>query len=168
MHTAPAATRIGRDVFLVGWLVVVFVLGCSRGYEDNFSRARPPVFKATGRVTWNGEPTSGVLVSLSSKSENLASSGFTDEEGNFTLTTWRVGDGAVAGEHAVAVQKIVVVGHAADGSPIEANCMPPKYGNPETSGLKATIVEQGPNELSFEVIGPRAAVTPPVMQPVAK
>ena len=151
----PPCSRTGRHAVVFSWIVAIGVVGCSRDYEDKFSRARPPVFKTTGRVTWNGEPTSGVLVSLSSKSRNLASSGLSDAEGNFSLTTWRFGDGAVGGEHAVTVQKIVIMGHRADGSPIQGNCMPPKYDNPETSGLTATIVERGPNVLSFDVVGPR-------------
>jgi hypothetical protein len=46
--------------------------------------------------------------------------------------------------------------------------MPPKYQNPETSGLTATISKHGPNVLAIEVTGPRGAVKPPAMQPAAK
>lgn len=128
--------------------------GCSRYYEDRFSRARPPVYKASGRVTWNGSPAAGALVTLQSRSHNLAASGKADHDGNFTLTTWRPGDGAVAGEHAVMIETIVITGYTADGLPIEVNDMPPKYRDPEKSGLTATISDKGKNSFSFEVVGP--------------
>lgn len=129
--------------------------GCSRYYEDRFSRARPPVFKASGRVTWNGSPASGAIVTLHSRAHNLAASGKSDRDGMFTLTTWRTGDGAVAGEHAVSIETIVITGYTQDGLPIEVNDMPPRYQNPETSGLTATINDIGSNLLSFEVCGPQ-------------
>lgn len=139
-------------VALCGLLVGTF--GCSRYYEDRFSGARPPVFEAAGRVTWNGSPASGALVTLHSQGHNLAASGKSDRDGMFTLTTWRTGDGAVAGEHSVSIETIVITGYTPDGLPIEVNDMPPKYRDPAKSGLTATINEKGKNVLSFEVVGP--------------
>jgi hypothetical protein len=136
-------------------LAMLLSVGCSRHYEDKFSRARPPVFKTTGRVTWNGEPAAGALVTLQSQSHNLSASGKTDSKGQFTLTTWRTDDGAVAGEHAVSIESVVIAGYTADGLPVEVNVMPPSYQNPKTSGLNATVNTSGPNVLSFEVVGPR-------------
>jgi len=140
---------------IVACLALLFSAGCSRHYEDKFSRARPPVFKTTGSVTWNGEPAAGALVTLQSQSHNLAASGKTDAKGQFTLTTWRPGDGAVAGDHAVSIENVVIAGYTGDGLPIEVNVMPQSYQNPKTSGLNATIKTTGPNVLSFEVSGPR-------------
>ena len=140
---------------IVACLALLLSVGCSRHYEDKFSRARPPVFKTTGRVTWNGEPAAGALVTLQSQSHNLAASGKTDAKGQFTLTTWRSGDGAVAGEHAVSIENVVIPGYTPDGFPIEINVMPQTYQDPKTSGLNATIKTTGPNVLSFEVVGPR-------------
>lgn len=140
---------------IVAYLAMLVSAGCSRHYEDKFSRARPPVFKTTGSVTWNGEPAVGALVTLQSQSHNLAASGKTNAKGQFTLTTWRPDDGAVAGEHAVSIENVVIPGYTADGLPIEINVMPETYQNPKTSGLSATIKTTGPNVLSFEVVGPR-------------
>ncbi len=140
---------------VVAWLLVVAGIGCSRSYEDKFSRARPAVFKTTGRVMWNGSPAGGALVTLHSKAHSLAASGRADADGAFTLTTWRLGDGAVAGEHAVSIESIVITGYTVDGLPIEVNDMPPKYQNPETSGLTAVISDVSSNVLSFEVTGPK-------------
>jgi len=139
-------------VALCGLLAATF--GCSKHYEDRFSRARPPVFKTSGRVTWNGSPAAGATVALQSRTRNLAASGTTDRDGMFTLTTWRPGDGAVAGEHLVTITTSVTTGFTPEGRPIQENDMPPKYSDPEKSGLTTTISEKGKNVLSFEVVGP--------------
>jgi hypothetical protein len=138
-------------------LAIALATGCSRHYEDRFSRARPPVFKATGRVTWNGEPAPGATVSLQSQSHNLAATSITDAQGKFVLTTWRYADGAVAGDHKVTVETLVPTNPAAPAVEYK-NVMPPKYQDPETSGLTAVISDTGPNVLSFEVVGPRREV----------
>lgn len=134
--------------------LVAVTCGCSRHYEDRLSRARPPVYKTTGRVTWSGSPAAGATVTLQSLTLNLTASGETDRDGLFTLTTWRPGDGAVAGEHAVTITSFQTTGRAPEGYLIEVNDMPPKYADPEKSGLTATINAKGKNVLSFEVIGP--------------
>jgi len=158
--------RLGNRRWLVTFcLMTIVATGCSRNHEDKFSSARPPVFKTTGRVTWNGEPAVGAIVSLTSLSHNLTASGMTDAKGEFVLTTWRQGDGAVAGDHGVTIQTIMISDWAADLSPIEVNVMPPKYEKPETSELTATISDKGKNVLSFEVFGPRRGPTTPAPFP---
>jgi len=144
-------------VFLVGEIV-----GCSRQFEDKWSKNRPSVFKAVGSVTWNGEPAAGAVVTLQSKSHNLAASGKTDAAGKFMLTTWRHGDGAVAGDHSVTISTWEVRGHDGEGNPIEVPVMPAKYEQPETSELITTIAEHGENVLSFEVSGPRRSDASPL------
>ena len=147
------------------FLMFVLSSGCSRQYEDKWSKRRPPSFPTTGIVTWNGEPATGALVTLQSLSHNLSASGRTDAKGEFALTTWRQGDGAVAGDHKVTIETIVVAGYTSEGGLIEVNAMPPKYEKPETSGLTATISDKGKNVLSFAVEGPRRGPTSPVPAP---
>jgi hypothetical protein len=139
--------------------------GCSRQVEDKWSKRRPPSFPTTGSVTWNGEPAAGALVTLQSLSHNVAASGRANDKGEFALTTWRQGDGAVVGDHNVTIETIVVAGYGAGGSVIEVNAMPPKYEKPDTSGLTATINDKGKNVLSFAVEGPRRGPTGPVPVP---
>jgi len=142
--------------------------GCSRHYEDKWSRSRPRSFPTTGSVTWNGEPAAGALVTLHSLSHNLAASGRTDAKGEFALTTWRQSDGAVAGDHKVTIETTVIAGYTSEGGLIEVNAMPPKYEKPDTSGLTATISDKGKNVLSFAVEGPRRGPTTPVPPPSPK
>lgn len=146
-------------------LVFIVSSGCSRQYEDKWSKRRPPSFPTTGIVTWNGEPATGALVTLQSLSHNLSASGRTNDKGEFALTTWRQGDGAVGGDHKVTIETTVVSGYTSEGGLIEVNAMPPKYEKPETSGLTATINDKGKNVLSFAVEGPRRGPTSPVPPP---
>ena len=139
--------------------------GCSRQHEDKWSKRRPAVFPTTGSVTWNGEPAAGALVTLHSLSHNVAASGRTDGKGEFALTTWRQGDGAVAGDHRVTIETIVIAGYDAEGGVIEVNAMPPMYEKPENSGLTATVSDKGKNQLSFAVTGPRRGPKTPVAAP---
>ena len=147
------------------FLMLVMASGCSRQYEDKWSKRRPPSFPTTGIVTWNGEPATGALVTLQSLSHNVAASGRTNDKGEFALTTWRQGDGAVAGDHQVTIATSVITGYGTDGSIFEVNAMPPKYEKPESSGLTATINDKGKNLLSFVVEGPRRGPTSPVPAP---
>ncbi len=139
-------------------LTVALVVGCSRNLEDKWSKSRPPVFKTTGTVTWNGAPAAGAVVTLHSDSHNLAASGKTDDMGKFALTTWRQGDGAVAGSHKVTISTWIVTGYDGEGTPIETPVMPAKYENPDTSKLTAEVKDRGLNVLSFDVAGPRREV----------
>lgn len=157
---ARVARAVSQCILLV--LVVGGSIGCSRQFEDKWSKSRPLVFKTAGSVTWNGEPAAGAVVTLHSKSHSLAASGKTDAAGKFMLTTWRYGDGAVAGDHSVTISTWEVRGHDGEGNPIEVPVMPAKYEQPETSELTATIAERGENVLSFEVSGPRRNGAKPV------
>ena len=130
------------------------IAGCW-GRFDKFAARRPKTYPANGRVLWNGEPAEGVIVSLDAKSHNLSAVGRTDSTGRFTLKTFKPGDGSVAGEHGVRIEKIEIKGYTADNNPIEVSVMPAQYADVKTSGLTATVVEKGKNEFTFEVTGPR-------------
>jgi hypothetical protein len=91
-----------------------------------------------------------------------SASGRTNDKREFALTTWRQGDGAVAGDHKVTIETIVIAGYTSDGGLIEVNAMPPKYEKPDTSGFTATISDKGKNVLSFAVEGPSRGPTSPV------
>jgi hypothetical protein len=127
--------------------------GCSRP-KDKWLAMRPPLYKARGRVTWNGEPAQGVLVALRSDTLNVTATGLTNDRGEFVLTSYRSGDGAAAGDHAVTITKRVDV-QDKNGNSVTFNLMPLKYEDRDLSGLTATIAENNNNVLEFEVEGPR-------------
>ena len=127
--------------------------GCSNRV-DKWAAKRPKTYPAKGRVLWDGKPEEGVTVSLDSKVHNVSAIAITDSTGAFQLKTYKTGDGAVAGEHAVRLEKRIVKDPSAE-IVVEVIVLPKKYADPKTSGLTATVEEKGPNEFTFEVTGPR-------------
>lgn len=87
-------------VYLLGFAAVVAFVGCSGG------AGHPDTVKVTGKITYNGAPVAGALVSFAPEGEGYAASGRTDASGNFTLTSFESGDGAVPGKYKVTVSKM--------------------------------------------------------------
>jgi len=81
-------------------LAAALTVGCG---DDG----RLPTHPVTGSVTVNGKPVPGVTVSFFPEAEENSRQaiGVTDEEGNFSLTTYSTGDGAVAGAYSVVIFK---------------------------------------------------------------
>jgi hypothetical protein len=139
------------------WAFVVF--GCGRK-PDKWELQRPKTYSANGRVLWDGKPEPDVVVTFESRSDGPTAVGFTDATGRFTLKTFKEGDGAAAGEHAVWLTKSVML----DAGDIDANrppsflvVTPKKYAAPATSGLTAKVAETGQNDFTIEITGPRAS-----------
>lgn len=114
--------------------------GCSRSGE-----ARRPTFPVTGKILDGAKPIANATVVLHPIGGEGAPKprGKTDENGNFTLTTYDGNDGAPAGKYQVTVELWATV--SADGGPV--NRIPARYARPETSGFTAEI-GQGPTELT--------------------
>jgi hypothetical protein len=65
------------------------------------------LIKTKGKVTLDGQPVSGATVTLKPvASDGMSASGFTDNDGNFTLQTYKPGDGAVPGDYKITVTKV--------------------------------------------------------------
>jgi hypothetical protein len=82
-------------------VLLSFVIGCSGGGQFATAEVR-------GKVTSQGEPVAGAVVSFtpqaaSGGSGGKGATGTTDAEGRFVLTTYMQGDGAVVGKHHVSV-----------------------------------------------------------------
>jgi hypothetical protein len=162
---ASVGTRASR--FLVSHLLVVasatallVVPACSSGPE------RPPTIKVTGKVTMNGTPVPGATVSFQpTPPGGRAAVGITDDAGRYTLTTFSGGDGAVAGDYAVTVNKTETVAATSSASansdeyvppeglkepPPAKSLIPPRFGNARESGLRATV-GGGSGSFDFEL-----------------
>jgi hypothetical protein len=139
------------------WLALAVGAGCSRRFEDKWSRARPKTYPTAGRVLWNGEPAENAIVALDSTVHNVTAVGTTDAQGWFRLETYRPGDGAVAGAHRVRIEKVETKSVTTDGVN-QVSVMPQRYADSATSGLTATVTEDGKTDLVFEVKGPRVEV----------
>jgi hypothetical protein len=113
---------------------------------------RKPTHPVRGTVTFQGQPVPQAYVVLQSadpkEPRRVRADAFTQADGSFILSTYTANDGVPAGEYTVTIVQRKPLYDAA-GKP-GPNQLPPRYANPETSGLKATI-KSGPNELNFNL-----------------
>ena len=153
MEIEYAATS--RRPFFLALIVILASAGCGRNKMDKWEARRPKTHTVQGRVLLDGKPEADVVVSFESKVHNLTAVGITDASGRFLLKTFKQGDGAVAGDHAVALAKRIQVAPPPSAAPDtprpEVLVSPKRYANSATSGLTATVVEKGPNEITFEM-----------------
>lgn len=143
-----------RMTFAVIFCLLMGISGCSSGASQNGNR--PKVYPVTGNLTMSGKPVEKAVVIFVGAGGSTAR-GTTDASGNFRLTTFEPNDGAVAGPQQVSVVKEVAaydpntlkIGEAPPPSTSDKNALPKSYGNPQTSGLTATVSENGPNKFEF-------------------
>ncbi len=147
------------------WIIfaVLFAGGCTRPREDKWTRARPRTHRVTGRVVAEGVPIAGAKVVFFTLSpvngRDYSAFGYTDARGRFTLQTFRDGDGAVAGEHHVTIEKLTFENPASSldaaevRPPKETSHLPERYRSPKTSGLNATVDPKGRNTFVFSING---------------
>lgn len=146
---------------VVALMILVSSLGCGREREDKWTRARPAVHRTRGRVEMAGEPVAGAKVvfhiRLTDTGREYSAFGYTDSGGRFSLQTFRDGDGAVAGDHAVTVEKITFSESPPQNEgdvtppPQETNHLPERYRSVKTSGLSATVEPGGKNMFIFTI-----------------
>ncbi|WLD11087.1 carboxypeptidase-like regulatory domain-containing protein [Planctellipticum variicoloris] len=147
----------------------VLAAGCSGGGDGASKRAQ--VFKAKGKVTYMGNPLVGASVAFSPQGNQPAAVARSDDNGEFSLMTYRAGDGAAAGDYKVMV---TVTDEATPGEPKEAhgtvagvdyaaayshsgkgkrssNILPAKYSDAQNTPLTAKVEPNGKNEFTFEL-----------------
>jgi hypothetical protein len=111
---------------------------------------RPATVPVSARVTLNGQPVEGAVVTFSpDKREGHGACGTTDASGKATLTTFEVGDGAVPGAYYVSISKTLAQGTGPDAE--KRRLLPPVYESPQTSPLAAEVVEGGVNDFVFDL-----------------
>jgi len=130
--------------FLVSALLVFILSILSPGCGDGQMETVP----ITGIVTMNGKPLTGYpgTVSVEPKEGRPATGNIDPETGKFTLTSYKKGDGVIAGTHPVSV---IIIGQSGEES---VSLIPEKYGNSSTSGLTVTIDDSG-EELTIPLEG---------------
>ncbi|HMO35757.1 MAG TPA: metallophosphoesterase, partial [Gemmatales bacterium] len=126
-----------------------------KGMERRDQRA---TFPATGTVTLNGKPLENAEVifyykvppeeQAKAKGAQVirSSDGITNAQGDFTLSTYTLADGAPKGEFIIAV----VPFKTRTGLPVQSPQIPEVYSKWQTSPLKATITE-GKNDFKLEI-----------------
>lgn len=144
---APSVRR------LTALLMLVSLVGCS-GSND------PKLAPVTGRLTFNGEPVANAVVTFRGVNAARYSSGTTDSDGKFSLSTYEPGDGALIGENVVTVaisddidpglsREEYAKQQAKQRNP-KAGILPEQYADPKTSGLLVTVAN-GQNDIPLEL-----------------
>ena len=122
--------RLAARCALASWAVLPLAMACGCG------DARPERVPVSGRVLIDGQPLEFGTVRFISPKHRPAGAKL-EKGGQFSLSTYELGDGCVLGEHAVTVMGMEQVNkrtrrwHA-----------PKKYCAPSTSELTANITEE--------------------------
>ncbi|AMV35162.1 hypothetical protein VN12_23755 [Pirellula sp. SH-Sr6A] len=164
--------KLPNVLFAALCVTLSFATGCGG------DSGRPKTYKTSGSVKVNGKPIEGAVVTfqLSGGKENAI--GSTDANGEFTLSMFVPGDGAVEGQYNVAISKhttppppqnsagapgVIASGELSeDYAPPAATAsggadkgpkspIPEKYSNDQTSGLRASVTPAGPNRFDFDL-----------------
>ncbi len=141
----------GPQLMLVHFILIVFVflVGCNQG--------QLPTYRAGGKVTFtDGNPLEGGMVTLRAieAPKPISARGDIQPDGTFQLSTFSEADGALEGEHQVAIQPPPPpVG--IDRDKIRTLPPPPfdeKYMEFETSGLTVTVTRKAAdNDFPIEI-----------------
>jgi hypothetical protein len=117
--------------------------GCGNDVE------RTPVFKTTGKVTFQNQPAAGAFLVLHPKTpaspNDPRPNALIKPDGSFEATTFENADGAPAGEYVVTVEWRRLIQQDGDWKP-GPNVLPNKYENPATSDIVVRVAE-GENQL---------------------
>ncbi|MBM80742.1 MAG: hypothetical protein CMJ78_09130 [Planctomycetaceae bacterium] len=167
-------TMLNRSLLFV--LSVSLFVGCGGGSD------RMATVKVSGKVTFNGQPLEGAQVQFLSDGEGVnrgpAARGTTNAQGEYTLSTYEPGDGAVPGKKKVTITK--TEGGADPGAntgedgldadaltdpakmgidpddpdaSVEKSVIPDTYANPIGTPLTAEVPESGPAEgVNFDLV----------------
>ncbi len=111
----------------------------------------PATYPVKGTVKFNGQPLPDVIVTFF-PTEGRPASGMTDAQGNYTLTTFDPGDGALPGSHKVTVAEPAPKMAEGDYSvPVpKPPRFPVKYTDQIQTDLKAEV-KAGENDIPIEL-----------------
>ena len=161
-HRRPPSRSMPRALgsgVVTAALLVLAAVGCSAAKPAS---NRPQTHPAKGRVTLGGAPVKGATVTFRPDGQGSGCSGISDDGGNFKLSTFTGGDGAIPGKYRVGVTKFDTAATGVDVNspgyaPPSATASPPKsllpetYGDPAKSGLTAEVVGGKANVFEFDL-----------------
>ena len=163
---------MNRWIALLTLFPLVTQLGC--GPEQV-----PGIVRVSGKVTLDGAPVEGAMVTFQPEGVARAASGMTDASGNYKLTTLNPGDGALPGDYKVSISKVEDTDPSHHLSGLELTAMvsqgkgpppppgrpnpkakqnkgmvyhvPQKYMDANKSELTATVAKGNANKFVFEL-----------------
>lgn len=141
-HTRPIA------------LALVALISCAlTGCSDQLR-----TYPVSGKVQFTtGGPVHVGSVELKSRTHAVQARGQIQADGNFTLTTYNDGDGAVAGTHDCVVVQFVMAEGMTGHKPSTIGVVDRRYASYSTSGLTVEISPDKPNQVLLKVDGIRKA-----------
>ncbi len=107
-----------------------------------------PAVPAAGTVSYQGKPVSKGTIHFQPEKGRPASGPI--DGGKFTLTTYKEGDGAVAGKHLVAVEVTEEVKDK-DGDTTVKYVVPQKFANPTSSKITAEVPPGGKTDIVIDI-----------------
>jgi hypothetical protein len=130
------------------WLVITLIgllllSGCGKG--DRLETA-----KVKGIVTLNGKVVERGVVSFSPQA-GRGGRGLIRPDGTYELTTYVPNDGAILGKHRVSVTA-TTPRKSVDEEP--EYIVPPRFGEPATSGLEYVVTPSGENRFDITLLDP--------------
>lgn len=123
-------------------MVAILVSGCEK--------SPAPTYPATGRATFEGEPVKGATITFVPEQGRPATA-ITDDDGEFEMSTFKPGDGAVAGRHTVTIiltnpgDEMIIAGRPSK------NAIPGKYTVPETTPFKVEVSPDKENRFELKM-----------------
>jgi len=137
-------------IFATIGLLSTTLFGC-RGKSEN------GLVPVQGKVTQNGGPLpeggSGSVTFVSADGKGNTATGLLDDDGDYQMSTFEPNDGVLPGSYMVSV----IWASPGSGDPKTGALRAPspmideRFGNPETSGLTATVPEDGNKSLDFDL-----------------
>jgi hypothetical protein len=130
------------------WLLVLlaFALGV---FVPACGKARPVVHPVSGRVLYQNKPIANAFIVLhpvdGTEADTVRPRGQTNQDGNFTLSSFGAGDGAPPGEYLATVEWRPVGERDLESSGPPPNRLPPRYARADRSGLRVRV--DGPTEI---------------------
>ncbi len=124
---------------LLGTLGTILLVGC--GHPGT-----APTVPARGTLLYNGSPATLARVIFTPKAGRPAI-GNTDEQGNFVMSTFESGDGAIVGEHIVTVSDLE---RNWNQDPSKSR-FPAAYERADTTPLEIEVKPNNENSFTFDM-----------------
>jgi hypothetical protein len=126
-------------------LLSLSTMSCGNGKD------RKSVYPVRGQVFFQGKPAAGALVlfhPVNGDPTTVRPHGRVDQDGIFVLSTYEARDGAPAGEYVVTIDWRQTIPGRGGGGP---SVLPPLYGTPKQSPLRATVNAESNNLAPFQI-----------------
>jgi hypothetical protein len=150
-------------------LLTLSLMTTLSGCGGSDKSGREETYEVSGKVTFAGSPLGGATVSFFPSAGQRSAMGITNDEGEYVLTTYEYGDGAMAGAYRVSIRKSIPKKpgtesshdayasgqvdmssmHNAKEENASDSAIPDRYSNPDDSGFVADVKTDGENRVDL-------------------